>query len=793
MRLFKIVCFAILAIVLLIFAASWLFMRWQSPKLNGEIIVSGLQSETQVYYDVYGIPHIMAGSASDAYFALGYVHAQDRLFQMDLLRRVGGGRLSEFFGSKVVDVDKLFHTLGVPKYSADAAAGFDRQPDELKEAVHAYLAGVNEFVNNGKTPMEYFIAGLPKEEFTVVDLYQTAGYMAFSFAIGLRSDPLTENIYRQWGGEHLNDLAVRYYNGQALAPVFGNSAAPQVSAALIKSIDELNVPLFFGSNNWVVAGSKTKSGKPIFANDTHIKFAQPSVWYESHLSYPGTSLYGNFLPGIPFALIGNNQFSAWGLTMLENDDTDFYYEQLSDDKQKVRYLDSLWVDIEVAEIEIKVKGEPSINFQIRKTPHGPLINDFFESKISQPVSMFWTYTKKENNLPKAFYALNHARSIEESRAAVALIHAPGLNVAYADTMGNIALWASAHLLNRAEHINPKLVLDGASGKDELLGYYPFSTNPQSENPPSGMVFSANSQHDSTGLGVLHDGYYTTTVRMERIAELLNDSQLFDVEMMQKIVSDHYSMSDHEIAEIVLSVLEKSSDDSLNDYIKILRLWDGGHTKDDKGPVAYYPLLFHLVKNTFKDELGPENFEVFLGTHLMKRSYHKIFKMKASVWYDDVSTPKVENRDDIFLLSAKMALEQLIAQNGSLDNIPVWGDVHTIEFAHAMGTQKPLDKIFNIGPFATSGANESIDQQSFRLTDSGFYPVQHGPQMRILIDLADFENSISINPTGQSGNRGSKHYANQAEMFVNHQFRKQMMSKTEIMETSPNVLILVPKN
>jgi penicillin amidase len=791
MKILKFILSILIVLIVLGVAAVWLFIKTQSPKLDGELKLEGLQNEVSVHFDDFGIPHILAENAHDAYMALGYVHAQDRLFQMDLLRRVGGGRLSEFFGEKVVEVDKLFHTLGVPQYAQQSAELFNSQPAELQNVVKAYLTGVNAFINTGATPIEYRIAGLPKENFEVVDMYQIAGYMAFSFAVGLRSDPLTENIFLKWGQDYLNDLALHHYPGQELAPTTGSVSNIQISSSLIDKIDNLNVPMFFGSNNWVVAGSKTKSGKPIFANDTHIKFSQPSVWYESHLVYPGSVLYGNFLPGIPIALVGNNGYSAWGLTMLENDDTDFFYEELNEDLSRVRFKDSLWVDVKWREVEIKVKDGEIIKYKIGVTPHGPLVNEFFESPIEKPVSMFWTYTQKQNDLPLAFYQLNYSNSIAQSRHAASLIHAPGLNIAYADADNNIALWAAAHLLHRPEHVNPKRILDGVSGKDEMLGYYPFSKNPQSENPASGMVFSANSQHDSIGVGVLHEGYYVSTVRMNRIKELLSAGENFDVEMMKPIISDHFSKSDMKIAHRVADFLELQKSDDFTAYSKLLKNWDGGHLTNQIEPVAYYPLLYQLIKNTFADEMGEEEFEIFLGTHLMKRSYHKLFAMENSIWFDNVNTPEVEDLEEVILASAKNAINQLKSEYGDLNKLPEWGMLHTIEFPHTMGAQKPLDKIFNIGPFATSGTNESVDQQAFRLTDKGKYPVLHGPQMRILIDFADIENSISINPTGQSGNVGSKHYDNQAKMFVNHQFRKQMMNVDEIRTKCTDVLKLVP--
>lgn len=688
---------------------------------------------------------------------------------------------------------RLFHSLGVPEYARESAIALDKLSPELRRAVTSYLKGVNYFLNHAPDPLEYTIAGLPKEPFVELDIYHIAGYMAFSFAAGLRTDPLVHHIYENWGVEYLNDLALHHYPEQKLAPSGKHRGIePQVSSSVLSILDSLAIPMFTGSNNWAIAGALTKSGKPILANDTHIKYSQPSTWYEAHLEFPGQMLYGNFLAGIPLALIGHNKQIAWGITMFLNDDTDFFFEEIHPDNPNlVRYRDSLWVEIEQSEVVIEVKDGQADTLILRKTPHGPIFNEFFDPSFDQPVSLYWTYTQKENNLPTAFHTLNYAQNIEQARESIQLIHAPGLNFAYADTENNIALWSAAHLLERPAHVNSKLILDGASGKDDHLGFYPFEANPVVENPEAGFVYSANSQHDTTRYGVMHPGYYTTNQRMQRIEELIADKSQWDVEMMKSVPTDHWSKGDARLAQHLFEVIKKAGNDERIDFFSPLNNWKGDHELNSREPVLYYPLVYHLLRETFADELGKKQFEQFLTTHLVKRSLYRTFYLDESAWFNNVITDEIEDKSSIVNSAAQKAMEQLKSQNPDLV-FPTWGQVHTIEFEHPMSAQAPLDKIFNVGPFPIAGTNESVNQQSFRQNEEGKYPVLHGPQMRILIDLGDMENSVSINPTGQSGNLMSEHYSDQAQMFVNCEFRPQCTDRNQIEKNAMHHLILHPQ-
>lgn len=786
---------ALLVLVVLLALAAvgvYIYALGLRPQYSGEVEMASLNKDVEVLYDEYGIPHIYAQNASDAYFSLGYIHAQDRLFQMDLLRRVGSGRLSEFFGETTRGVDRLFRTLGIAESAKESAADFDELDPELKTAVQSYLNGVNHFAETGPVPLEYLIGGLPREPFTVEDVYSTAGYMAFSFAAALRTDPLVAQISEQLGAEYLKDLAVHHYPGEIVSPKgISTDSMPTITNDALAQLDQLALPIFTGSNNWVVAGSRTQSGKPIMANDTHIKYSQPSTWFEAHIEFPGNRLYGNFLAGIPLALIGHNERVSWGITMFQNDDIDFYFEEKHpEDSLKVRYKDNLWADVELNREIIRIKDSPNDTLWVQKTPHGPIVNEFINQTYNKPISMYWTYTRLPNELPEAFFALNRAQNINQARDAIKLIHAPGLNFSYADADNNIALWSAAHLIKRPAHVNSKLILNGATGHDDPLGFYSFEANPQVENPASGVVYSANSQHDTTAAGILYPGYYSADARMIRIAELLSKQEIWSVEEMKKVTPDNFSPHDAKLAKVLFSEIARSDDSELIEFFEPLNSWQGDHELESKTPVLYYPLLYHLLHHTFADELGEEQFANFLNTPLMKRTTYKVFNKMESVWFDDVSTAdNRETKSDIVIAAAKSAFGQLKEQNPS-GHFPTWGDVHTVTFEHPMGAVKPLDKIFNVGPFPIAGTNESLNQEGFQQNSSGVYPVQHGPQMRIIIDMAEPEQSISVNPTGQSGNPLSEFYSDQAALFVGEKYRPQLMNRKAIEQNTKHKLRLI---
>ena len=783
----------IILLVILVISIGLLFVYNTKPKYSGEITLEGLVQEVSIKYDEFGIPHIYAENESDAYFALGYVQAQERLFQMEMIRRVSTGTLAEILGPDLIKTDKLFRTLGIHVKAKEMAGNF-RQSDAIyKVAAEAYFSGINAFVDHGPTPIEFTIIGIPKRKFSIEDAYNASGFMSFGFAEGFKVDPIASKIAVKYGSQYLNDLGLHSLADSTYIPsYFGEDDTPLTNLAEV--IDKTPVPLLIGSNSWIIGGSKTRSGKPIFENDTHIGFSQPSVWFEAYLEYPGTSYYGHYLAGFPFGLLGHNQYSAIGLTMFENDDVDLFVEKVNPDDPVQIWRKDHWESLTLREEIILVKGEESISLQVRASDHGPIINDIFldDGVSSHPVAAWWSFLQTTNDLLAAVHMLNHSISMDESRLAASLIEAPGLNVMYADVDGNIAWWACASIPIRPEHVNSKLLLDGSSGKDDYLGFYDFDKNPQSENPPWGYVYSANNQPDSVG-GVLYPGYYMPKDRASRIIDQLEASDQWTFAEAKAMTGDVTSSVHPLIAREFARTLSSEQINAPFEIIEYLHNWDGYHGRERIEPAIYYTLLSWVLYNAMADELGYKDFEVFAESALMKRSYLKFIKNENSVWWDNIDTEKKESKLDIIAISLDDMTNTLV-KNMQSTNIEDWHwvKIHTLTHNHPLGTVDALKKYFNVGPFTVDGGNEVINNLMFNLDTAGVFAVTAGPAVRTVIDMNNLAGAESINPTGQSGNFLSDHYDDQAQMFVNVEFRPQLMLNNDVDEHTKSTLTLLPK-
>ncbi len=797
----KIIKRLLIALIILIFFTSafvWVFLLSLRPQLKGELTLHGLKQPVDVYYDTYGIPHIYAQNEEDAYFALGYVHAQDRLFQMEMLRRAAAGRLSEVLGPDFIKTDKFFRTIGLHEFARQHAEKFlSSDTAHFQRITQAYQRGINQYLQYGKTPVEFMLLGIPKEEFKPADIYLAIGFMSLGFAEGFRADPVLEKIRQEFGDEYLADLAVQTPADALRIKNYRGIAQPspegKLIAAIHEALDKIPTALWQGSNAWVVSGKKSTSGKPMLANDTHIGFSQPAVWYEAHLEYPGFSFYGHHLAGIPFGLLGNNRFCGFGLTMFENDDVDFFREKSNPDNPAEVWFDNHWEKLSTRQEIIKVKGAEDVQLTVRSSRHGPIINGIVEHTPAdgEPVSLAWELLKGDNHALQAAYQLNHASTFEQARKAASMFSAPGLNVMYGDTAGNIAWWAAARLPVRPPHVISKLFLDGSSGKDEYQGYYSFDKNPQAINPPWGYVYSANNQPDTVD-GVLYPGYYYPKNRASRIVELLESKEQFSASEFSVMQLDDTSPVHAELAKLIGGTLEQSSDINVQLMASLLTSWNGSHDQSLAAPAVFYTLLSQIIYNAMADETGSEPLKSLAKTSVIKNSYHLLIGNEHSPWWDDVRTKAVrESRKDILEKSARTAYNLLSRSLGKNPDNWKWGKIHTLTHVHALGSVKPLDKIFNVGPFEVAGGSEVINNLHFELDTLGFFRVDGGPALRKVTDFADVEHGVTVSPTGQSGNLMSPHYADQARMFVKGETRYMLMNRDEIIRQSKNHLVLRP--
>lgn len=793
MKLLKRLLIALFVLIILTASGGYLFLLTTKPTYSGELRLTGLTAPVEVYYDDYGIPHIYAQNETDAYFALGYVHAQDRLFQMEMIRRAASGRLSEVLGKDLLKVDKLFRTLGIHEFARTHAQQFlSTDTAAFQKSALAYQRGINEFVRSGKTPLEFSIIGIPKTEFTPEDIYLAVGFMSFGFAEGLRVDPVLEKIKTELGAEYLKDLAVetpahavriKNFDGQGTLP-----ATDSLISFLSEALEKIPVPLWQGSNGWAVAGNRTASGQPILANDTHIGFAQPAVWYEAHLEYPGYRFYGHHIAGIPFGLLGQNHFAGWGLTMFENDDTDFFYEETNEDGQ-VKYKGE-WVDLTWRKEIIKVKDDVDFELTIPVTPHGNMISGIVDhTEELKPASLWWLLNHETNHSLQAAYQLNHSKNFADVEKAAALFSSPGLNLMYADAHGNIAWWAVAKLPIRPPHVVSKFFLDGASGTDEYQGYYDFSKNPHAVNPPWGYVYSANNQPDTVD-GVLYPGYYYPRSRAGRIEELLQENKKWTVDDMKVLNLDVTSRMHADIAHQLATILAEINQPEFQELTVQLQGWNGQHETELTAPSIYYNLLSQTMRLAMADEISHKAFESLAATSLLKNSYEQFIGNENSPWWDDTQTEGKETRAQIVEQAARRTISLLTAIGGSNPADWKWGKVHTLTHKHAFDAVKPLRSFFNVGPFEVPGGSEVLNNLHFSLDTTGYFHVDGGPALRKITDFADLENGETVSPSGQSGNVMSTHYSDQAVMYATGQFRKMLMNR-EAIQSRGRKLVLTP--
>ncbi len=796
MKLLKRIFLSLVILILLSVIALYLFLQNSKPNYSGELTLDGPIDNIEVLFDDYGVPHIYAQNETDAYFALGYVHAQDRLFQMEMLRRAASGTLAEIIGPDMIKVDKLFRTLRINEFAEKQAAKFlSSDTAAFQKSAFAYQKGINTFIREGKTPLEFTIMGIPKTEFTPKDMYLPLGIMAFGFAEGLRIDPVLQEIKTQWGNEYLKDLAVNSPTDAVRIPSFEGEVKSQTQliSAIHDAIQALPVPLLTGSNGWVISGSKTKSGKPILANDTHIAYGQPAVWYEAHLEYPGFSFYGHHVAGTPFGGLGQNNFCGWGITMFENDDMDFFVEATDESHpNQVKRADG-WEPVTIINETIKVKGEPDLLFEVKVTSHGPVINGIVQGVDENEtwVAMDWQLLKGDNQAIQTFYELNHATSFAQAYHAVSIFSAPGFNIMYGDVTGNIAWWAVARLPIR-KNMSSKFFLDASTGLDDYNGYYDFTKNPQSLNPPSGFVYSANNQPDTVE-GSYFSGYYLPRDRADRIVRLLSEEKIWTLDENKNVSLDVTSNQAVKVAREMATVLETNSSPDFAPLSSILSQWSGRHQANDIAPSVYYNMLSQIVYLAMADEIGYDALHSIASVSLMKNSYLMLLSNDSSSWWDNVNTKDgKETRSDIFLKAAEKTLAILNQTSGNDPSGWTWDKIHTLKHNHPLGKVKLLDGFFSVGPFSVPGGNEVINNLMFDLDTTGYFEVKGGPALRKITDFSDLGGGETASPSGQSGNVMSEFYSDQAEMFATGQFRKMLTRREDIEKVAKGKLVIKPK-
>lgn len=806
--LFRLKIFAALLILTLALATlGYWTLHTAEAQRSGSLRLKHLEQEVQVYFDAWGIPHINAENDLDAYRALGYLHAQDRLFQMDIVRRIGGGRLSELFGQESYATDKFFRTLGISRYARQYAEQLKNNAEQPHvQLIRAYQDGINQYIDQGRVPLEYRLLLSKPDYFGLEDIAHTMGYMAYSFAEAFRTDALIDHVRGTLGERHARELVP----GAPDASPARRSAAPSgQTASLLSPLLEqiaavqktLPVGQFHGSNAWAVRGQLSNSGKPLLANDPHIGFAVPAVWYEAHIRTPEHEVYGHFLAGIPFPLLGHTPHHAWGLTMLMNDEIDFYREQLNPDNPMQVRAGDRWQNLEVHEEVIKVRHQEDRLIRLRNSRHGPIINDdLVQAETAEgaaptpPVSLFWTFLTPGSDSSEAFYRYSRATSMAEFEAAAALHWSPGLNVLYADVNDNIAIWATGRLKRWPHSNNSFTLLDGANRQHDFMGYQPFAANPRQINPRSGYIYNANSPYPNDNPRRALPGYYAPTERAERLASLLTSQDSFDFTDFKHMQLDSRRIQALAMVEDALPLFDSQQlpskrRETANLAKRLITEWDGRFLPDSAAALIFQRWEDNLMEALFADELGT-HYDHFRDTFMARKSLASLYWKPESPWWDNRQKPTLDGRQSAIEHAWARTLSQLSEERGNNPLRWQWGKAASLQHKHPLADRIPFAGGLSSDQVAISGTTGSLNNMVFN-RGGEHYQVTAGPSTRRLINLADPASSLGINPMGQSGNPFDRHYADQAQLYAQGNYRAQLFDWLGI-EALPDRLTLRPR-
>jgi penicillin amidase len=787
----------ILKILTVIFAVVGALGAWyiysKQPIRSGEVSLSNLQAPVSVRYDERGVPHIQAQNEADMYRTLGYVHAQDRLFQMEMVRRLARGELAAILGPKLLDSDRLFRTLGIRAHADAYVAKMDTNTAANK-ALNAYLDGINQYQNTHPAPIEFDILGISKRPFTAKDTLSVAGYMAYSFAAAFRTEPVMTYVRDQLGVHYLDVFDLAWHPEGVIPPILKDNDwqdlnnLAQISQ---KTLTDSGLALFEGSNAWAISGSRTASGKPLLAGDPHIGFAVPSVWYEAHLSYPGFELYGHHQALNPVASLGHNLDFGWSITMFQNDDIDLIAEKLNPDNAHQVWYQGQWVELQSRTEKIEVKGADPVTLTLRRSPHGPIINDALgEHSGKTPIAMWWAFLETENPILDAFYQLNRADTLAKARAASEKIHAPGLNIVWANASGDIGWWAAAKLPLRPSGVDPTFILDGSSSDADKLGFVPFTDNPQEENPGRGYIVSANYQTVPDS-GIEVPGYYNLPARGIRLDQRLADSNVkWNVQNSQALQLDTGSGYAQRFLKPLLPIIQAVASADEQEWVNLLSNWNGEHNIDAIAPTIFNQLVYQLAYEAMRDEMGDSFFSTLIRTRVIDFALPRLAGKPDSPWWDNRDTPVTEDRAATVTVAWQESLKHLRSTLGANTANWQWGAAHRLTHVHPLGQQKPLDALFNIGQFEAPGGHETPNNLSHKIGPAP-WPVVYGPSTRRIIDFADPSQSLGINPVGQSGVLFDPHYKDQAESYINGQYHQQYLSEADVAANTQSTLQLVP--
>lgn len=786
MRFLKTLGWVMLVLILLVglsvFIFSGFLKKASVPDYNAKRIIPSIEEEVTVYRDTFGIPHIYAKSERDVYRAAGYVMAQDRMWQMDLYRRVTMGRLSEIFGADMIGTDLLMRSLRIQQKSEKLLEDID--PD-VKKALEYYAEGVNHYIQKHTLPPEFKILGYHPETWEPVHSINLIGFMAWDLTTPWQNEVILHQL-RQALGDSIYQAFIPDMSKHPASIISESVTEEPVDLGLLTDASEklrdLGIEFFHGSNNWAVSGAKSTTGTPMLANDMHLGFNIPGIWYQMHL-VAGESLNvtGVVLPGQPFVISGHNDSIAWGMTNVMVDDMDFYLETLNDDSTQY-FLDGVWKDLEVEKVSIAVKGMDPVDRVIRYTHRGPLINQL-KPYDGPAVSMRWIGNEWSNEL-RSVYLLNRASNWSDFRDAVKTFISVSQNIVYADHLGNIGMQISAGIPIRKDDIYG--FYPGDTTSYDWQGLVPFEDLPFEFNPARGYVSSANNKTIDESYPHKISHWFDMPNRIHRIRELLEAKEKLSPEDFQLIQTDQTSALAREFLGYALGRLDSVTEWNQTEKraITSLKEWDFELTTESVAATIFELYYRKSMENLVKDELPAELFGTLLGSRtLMQNLLVNLIEDPHSPLIDIIHTERKESMKDILEISFRETISELSSTLSSNPEEWKWGSVHTFTLRHPLASVKILDRFFklNRGPFPVPGSFHTVAPYSYSYRRP--YDVNHGASQRHIYITGNWDMSKTVIPTGTSGIPSSPHYCDQTHLYLDGKYHDDPFSRDAVLQQS----------
>ncbi len=759
------------------------------PDYTEDIHLKNLQSEVSVFRDEVGTPHIYASNEKDLYRTVGFLMAQDRMWQMDVLRRVTLGRLSEIFGSDYVETDLLLRSL---RYSEKSKSMLEKSPEDIKLVLDAFSDGVNQYIEQykGNYPVEFFLLGYNPEKWEPYQSLNLISFMAWDLKAGW-NEIILDELNAKLDSAHYVELLpdIESYKDYVFYQKDHEELLASIKLKELSKLESLGVDILSGSNNWAVSGAKSETGMPIVANDMHLSLNVPGVWMQMHQVVDGKlNVSGLVLPGQPLVIVGHNDSIAWGMTNTYVDNLDYYQEKINpDDSNQYMYMGE-WKDFEIVKEQILTREGDTVLKTYRRNHRGPVVSEQKDIK-DKVLTIKWVGSEESNEFLSVLKA-NRAKNWQDFKDAFRTFRSISQNIVYGDVKGNIGLYACAGVPIRKRNA-PFEILPGWTDEYEWKGLVPFDELPHEFNPERGYVSSANNRTTDSTYPYHIGSWYSLPYRIERIRELLEKKDKFNIDDFKQIQNDAKSkFSLAQVEQLFVLIDEEVLDKLESEVCAKLKFWDGNMDKELIEPTVAEAFNWMFAKQLYADEMGPDLFSRFeKNGKLVRIAIYNLMQNPDSPWIDNVNTEEKEDLKAIVNSTFKATMEYLVENYRSDTRKWKWKFHHTITLKHMLASKEALDVVFNLsrGPFAVNGAKHTVAPYSYPMFEPS--QVNHGASHRHIFSIGNWDKSVSVIPTGYSGVITSRFYCNQTKAYVEGKYYEDLFSR-EIVESKSKYRISV---